>query len=176
MTDAKHNMYDEMLTLENDSRVVKQAHFIAAQKKRWTRSMIGVLIIFLNVLIGSTLIDFLLPQQAAALIRGLAVFAAALAGIQTFFNFQKDVESHLSSGDTYGSIHRRVRLLIAEYKDGSRNSDDVIADFKKLIDDYLKANAESKGCIPSDKDYDQARAAIRKAKELELEESSETEA
>ena len=86
------------------------------------------------------------------------------------------MESHLSSGDTYGSIHRRVRLLIAEYKDGSRNSDDVIADFKKLIYDYLKANAESKGCIPSDKDYDRARAAIRKAKELELEESSETEA
>jgi hypothetical protein len=61
-------------------------------------------------------------------------------------------------------MHRRVRLLIAEYKDGSRNSDDVIADFKKLTDDYLKANAETKGCIPSDKDYDRARAASGKLK------------
>jgi conflict system pore-forming effector with SLATT domain len=167
MSDKTDHIHEQMLALSKDSRVVKRAHFIAAQSKRRLRQYIGVSIIILNVLIGSTLLDNATPTNAAVIIRILAVCAAALAAIQTFFNFQKDVEAHLSSGDTYGSINRKLGFLMAEYNDNTRNRADIISDFKALRDEYLKANADSKGCIPSDKDYERARAAIQKSEELE---------
>src|SRR5262245_40011854 len=134
MPDKKDHIYEQMLKLYKDSRVVKRAHFIAAQRKKWTRNVIGVSIICLNVLIGFTLLDHVTPTNAAFIIRILAVSAAALAAIQTFFNFQRDVEAHLSSGDTYGSITRKLGILIAEYEDQTRNRDDIIPDFKALTE------------------------------------------
>jgi len=167
MTTDLSNTYGEMERLYNDSRVVKRAHFSAAQGKQRARTIIGLAIIALNVLISSSLIDVLVADKAAVLIRILAVFAAAFAAIQTFFNFQKDVEAHHSAGDAYGSINRRVRLLVAEFKDGSRKPDDIIADFKALTEEYLKANTRSKGCIPTDRDYYKARAAIERSDDRE---------
>ena len=51
------------------------------------------------------------------------MLAAALAGIQSFFNFQKVVECHTKSGGVYGSINHRLNLIIAEYEEAKAFSD-----------------------------------------------------
>jgi hypothetical protein len=156
------DIYAAMQKLFEDSRVVKSAHFIAEQRKGRTAKVIGVFVIVLNVLIGSGLIEEAVKDQSkvTTIIKLLAFLAAALAAIQTFFNFQKEVECHITSGTVYSSLNHRLGLIMAEYHDKPANRDALFANFKALDDEYLKANDDGKTCIPSESDYKKARAGI----------------
>lgn len=168
-TNGNDAMYAVMQKLFNDSRVVKSGHFIAAQRKKRNARIIGVLVIVLNVLIGSGLIEVIVPKPEGAaraaitpetVIKALAFLAAALAGIQTFFNFQNEVECHTTAGDIYSSLNHRLGLIMAEYSSKPANRDALFDKFKELNNEYLKANDDGRGCIPSEGDYKKARAGI----------------
>jgi hypothetical protein len=161
-------IYSDMTKLSDDSSVIKSAHFIAAERKGNSQTIFGVCIIVLNVLIGSTLIEAVIPEKAGLVIRLLAFLAASLAGIQTFFNFQKVVDCHTKSGDVYSSINRRLGLLMAEYKDETRSRADIIADYKVIRDEYLTANDDGRPCVPTDGDLRKAREGLGKKKAAEL--------
>lgn len=158
------DIYAEMQRLSRDTQRVRSAHFIAAQRKSRNAKVFGVLVIVLNILIGSGLIEAAITDQSkvTTIIKALAFLAAALAGIQTFFNFQKEVECHTNAGGVYGSINRRLGLVMAEYQETPANRSALITEFKALNAEHLKANDDSEGCIPSDSDYDKARAGIER--------------
>jgi hypothetical protein len=161
MPDRIENIYKEMLKLYDNSRVVRSAHFIAAQRKRWMHRLLGVGVIVLNIMIFSPLFDLVVPKHSAIIIKFLAIISASFAGIQTLFNFQKDIESHLNAGETYANINRKCGILLAEYKDSTKDAGDIIKEFKELIEKYLQANKDNKVCIPSDREYDKAREQIQ---------------
>jgi hypothetical protein len=158
------DIYAEMQRLSRDAQRVRSAHFIASQRKNRNAKIIGASVIVLNVLIGSGLIEAAFKDQSTVtiLIKLLAFLAAALAGIQTFFNFQKEVECHTNAGGVYSSIYRRIGEVMAEYQEIPANRDALITNFKALSAEYEKANDDSKGCIPTDSDYDKARAGIER--------------
>ena len=160
--DGGDDIYAVMQKLLDDSQVVRSGHFIAAQRKNRNAKLIGAAVIVLNVLIGSGLIEAAFKDQGkiTTAIKALSFLAAALAGIQTFFNLQKEVECHTSAGDTYSSINRRLGLLMAEYDEQPANRATLITDFKALNAEYLKAINDSKGCVPTDSDYLKARRGI----------------
>ncbi|HLL76709.1 MAG TPA: SLATT domain-containing protein [Pyrinomonadaceae bacterium] len=162
--DGADDIYAEMQRLSRDTQRVRSAHFIAAQRKNRKAKLIGVLVIVLNVLIGSGLIEAVVTEQSTVttVIKALAFLAAALAGIQTFFNFQKEVECHTNAGGVYGSINRRLGLVMAEYQETPANRNALITDFRALSAEYLQANEDSEGCVPTDSDYDKARAGIER--------------
>jgi hypothetical protein len=157
-------IYAAMDKLLHDSQRVRSAHFIASQRKNSTAKIIGVSVVVLNILIGSGLIETVITDQnrITTVIKALAFLAASLAGIQTFFNFQKEVECHTNAGDVYSSLYHRIGLIMAEYKEKPANRDDLVIQFKALSDEYLKANENSKTCVPTDGDYDKARKSIEK--------------
>lgn len=161
---------EAMQKLWRDSQVTRSAHFIAKQRKERKSQIIGVSIIVLNVLIGSGLIETVLTGNANAIaitIKLLAFLAAALAGVQAFFNLQKAIECHIKSGGVYSSINHRLGIVIAEYEEQSANSDPRIAAFKALNDEFLQANDNATACIPSDNDFDKARKGIKARGEQE---------
>src|SRR5262249_21920479 len=127
----------EILDLYNTSRVVRSAHFIAAQRKRNMHRIIGAGVILLNIMIFSLLFDLVAPTYSAIIIKSLAIIAASFAGIQTLFNFQKEVDSHLSAGETYANINRKLRMLLAEYQDNTKDAGDIIGEFNELTNAYL---------------------------------------
>src|SRR5436305_15086997 len=98
---ANDDIYAEMQRLSRDSQRVKSAHFIAAQRKSRNSKIIGVSVVVLNVSIGSGLIEEAIRDQSkvTTVIKALAFLAAALARIQTFFNFQKEFECHPTAVD-----------------------------------------------------------------------------
>jgi hypothetical protein len=51
-------------------------------------------------------------------------------------------------------------MVMAEYHEKPAKRDALTTDFKALSTEYLKANDDSKGCVPTDRDYDKARAGI----------------
>lgn len=156
------DIYAVMKKLFDDSRVVKSAHFIAAQRKNRLAKIIGAIVIVLNVLIGSGLVEALIetPSKITTAIKALSFLAAALAGIQTFFNFQKEVECHTNAGDVYSNINRRLGLLMAEYQEQPANRPALLTGFKELNTEFLKANENNKVCVPTDGDYKNSRAGI----------------
>jgi hypothetical protein len=161
MADRIENTYKEMVALYDTSRVVRSAHFIAAQRKRRWHRILGVGVIVLNIMIFSPLFDLVALANPAIIIKCLAIVAASLAGLQTLFNFQKDVECHLNAGDTYANVNRKARILIAEYKDNINDTSDLIRKFKELTHEYLQANKDNKACIPSDREFEKAKKLIR---------------
>jgi hypothetical protein len=159
---GKDEIYAVMEKLLHDSQHVRSAHFIAAQRKNRKSKIIGISVVVLNLLISSGLIEAVLRDQnkITIAIKLLAFLAATLAGIQTIFNYQKEIECHTNAGDVYSSIMRRISLVMAEYQGKPANRDALITDFKALNAEYLKANDDSKQCVPSDSDYDKVRAGI----------------
>jgi len=156
-------VFEAMEKLLRDSQVVRSGHFIAAQHKDRTLKILGVCVVVLNILITSGLIEAAVTDQKAITIsiKLLAFLAAALAGIQGFFNFQKIVECHTRSGGVYSSINRRLQIVMANYEENPGNRADLINEFKALSAEYLKANDDATACIPSDRDFEKARAAIK---------------
>jgi hypothetical protein len=158
------DFYHVMERLSENARLVRSAHFIAAQRKGRTQKIFGVAVVILNVLIGSGLIEAYSrnPGQSALVIKTLAFLAASLAGIQTFFNFQKEVECHTTAGGVYSSINHRLDPVLAEYKTNPATRAQTIEAFKKLNDEYLKANDDARQCIPTDRNFDDARKGMKK--------------
>ena len=153
------DIYEAMQKLRMDAQIVRSAHFIAAERKDRKAKIFGVLVIIINLLITSGLIEIVFRDEVriAAAIKLLSFLAAAFAALQTFLNFQKEVECHRKSGGIYSSIYHRTRLVMAEYQEQPANRPEHIAKFKELSDEYLKANDDATVCVPTDKDYEKAR-------------------
>jgi hypothetical protein len=157
-------IFEAMQKLMRDSQVTRSAHFIAKQRKERTFQIVGVSVIVLNILIGSGLIEAAFannPNAITITIKLLAFLAAALAGIQAFFNFQKAVECHIKSGGVYSSIAHRLNLIMAEYQEQPANRPALLDNFKALNDEFLKANDDATVCIPADRDFDKAHGGIK---------------
>jgi hypothetical protein len=159
---GKDEIYAAMERLLGDAQRVRSAHFVAAQRKSRNSKIIGIAVIVLNLLITSGLIEVTITNQnkITIAIKLLSFLAASLAGIQTFFNFQKEIDCHMNAGDVYSNIKHRLSLVMAEYHDKPAQRDALTTDFKALDAEFLKANDDSKMCVPTDKDFDNARAGI----------------
>lgn len=122
------------------SRLVRTAHFLAAQDNQKLYRVLGTGVILINILIFSPVFDLLTPGRTTTIvIKVLAIIAAALAGLQTLFNFQKNTEAHLNAGNAYGTINRKIKILIAEYQDQLKDAAEVTRNFKDFTEDYLQA-------------------------------------
>ena len=108
------------------------------------------------------MLDLTIPKYSANAVKFLAVIGASLAGVQTLFNFQKDVEFHLSAGDKYANIYHKLGTLLAEHRDSMINPNTLTTEFKMLQKEYLEANTSYKSCVPSNKDYDLATESLKK--------------
>lgn len=166
------DLYEAMQKLMEDSQIVRSAHFIAAERKDKTAKFFGLLVIIINLLITSGLIEIAFRDEGriTATIKVLSFLAAAFAAIATFLNFQKEIECHRKSGGIYASIYHRTRLVMAEYQEQPASRPELIGKFKELSAEYLKANDDATVCVPKDSDYDKARARIEKkvAREADL--------
>lgn len=171
MPDEIENIYKEIRALYHIARVVRTAHFLAAQGDQRMNRILGTGVIVLNIMIFSPLFDLVARTHSAVIIKFLAITAASLAGIQTLFAFQRDAESHLNAGDAYGNISRRTQILLAEYKDHTKDSQQVSDEFRVLNWEYLQANKDYKGIIPSEREYKKARRVIKQLDERRRTES-----
>ncbi|MEL7405530.1 MAG: hypothetical protein AAFN00_00985 [Cyanobacteria bacterium J06558_2] len=88
-------VYQRLVELGKNSRVVKTAHFNSAQRKQKIYRVLGIVIIVVNVLIVSPLINLVFsndPDKIGIAVKFLAIISASLASIQTLFNWQKEAD------------------------------------------------------------------------------------
>ncbi len=149
-----------------NSHLNKHCHFAASRKGRSYHIAVGIPIVIINLVLGSvffTLVGAELPQWSKWAGAGLALLAALLGGIQTFFNFQKDYEGHREIGNEYLAIARECERIIAQYFDQMLTLEQVAARVDDLNKAYAEVNQRAEDYIVSDKHYKKA-LAIQTAK------------
>ncbi len=138
----------------------KHSHFSASLRRRNFHVLCGVPAVIINLVLGSvffTLLEAELPDWGKWTGAVLALLAAALGGIQTFFDFKKVVAGHREVGNDYLALARECERLLALYHDKLLTLDQLAIELPRLNIEYSDINERAEMFIVSPKDYDYAR-------------------
>lgn len=149
-----------------DSMIGKKKHFNAADRKDKLNLWCGLPPIVINIVLGSLLIGLLtesLPDWTKWGGALLAVVAAALTGVQTFFNWQKQVEGHKRIASKYLFLMKDATKLLAICETGAP------ADFEQRLEQlntrYQDITLDAEAFGTNDDDYKLAIEGIKNGEE-----------
>jgi hypothetical protein len=155
------NIFAQIEKLRDDARVTQEAHLTAKARKTRLYIVLGFGTIIFNVLIATGVFDIFFPDMANLLIKAAAVLALGFAATQTLLSYPREVERHSAAAESFGRIYRRVDFLIAEAKDESKAGDEVIRDFREIMNHHLAAIERNKSCTPNPRDYVRSRRQLK---------------
>jgi hypothetical protein len=114
--------------------VTQRAHYLSADHFSRKSYWLGIPVIVLSTLVGTSVFATLQKQPGPELqiAVGLAsVLAAVLASLQTFLGYSARAERHRVAGAKYGGLGRELEVL----RTADRTvSDDTIAELRKRLD------------------------------------------
>lgn len=155
-------LLERIAVLSRNAKRGKDKHFHAAERKGRYHIIIGILLIVINALLASKLIE------EDKYISAIALVGVLLGSVQTFFNYQKTVEGHRSIGNRYTSISTKADGLLARIRSGLVGADSITTVFDDLEQDYLQINVDSEAFPTSQSDYN---AAISRERTLQKSEA-----
>ncbi len=142
-----------------NSHLGKHSHFYASQKGRYLHILCGVPIVVINLILGSVFFALLgaeLPDWGKWSGALLALSAAMLGGVQTFFNFKKSYEGHREIGNEYLAVARECERLIALYFDEILDLAHLSNEIGNLNRQYSTINQRAEEYIVSEAAYKKA--------------------
>lgn len=150
---------DVIEKLRWNSHLGKHSHFYASQKGRNLHILCGIPIVAINLILGSVFFALLgtdLPDWSKWIGAILALVAALLGGVQTFFNFKKSYEGHREIGNEYLAVARECERLIALYFDKILNLEHLSSEVESLNDKYSSINQRAEEYVVTEKAYKKA--------------------
>lgn len=159
MTDAIPYTIGVLDKLRWNCHLGKHKHFAASGRGRRYHVLIGVPVIVINLLLGSLFFAELssqLPVWTKWAGAGLALVAAVLGGVQTFFHFQKEYEGHRAVANQYLALARECERLIALHFDGIIDVDAVSKEIHRINGEYNTINQEAEALTTKGADYEAA--------------------
>ena len=150
-------------SLRFNAQLGKHSHFFASLKRRNLHILCGVPVVVINLILGSVFFALLqaeLPDWGKWLSAGLALLAAALGGVQTFFDFKKNCAGHREVGNDYLGLARECERLLALYDDGLMTLEQLAAELRRLNDEYADINERAEMFIVSPREYEYARQRL----------------
>lgn len=156
--------------LRRNCHIGKHRHFYASVRTNHLHIWLGVPSVLISVALGSTLFTLAskeLPPEIKWVGAFLALVAASLGAMQTFFNFQKISESHRTVANQYLGIERQCNLLIAAYCDNLADLVTVSKRLEELNSLYHEVNKAAEGLRTNDKDYAEARKRLTELQAME---------
>lgn len=147
----------ELANLEVDSKIGKDRHFIAADRKNGARIKLGLFSVVGTAIIASKAI-----KEVFQAVPSMSVYEALfvsivslLVGVSTavlgFLGLEKQVSQHRLVGNMYIEVARKSRRLINRLQEGE-GVDEIKAEFNNILADYLNINKEGESCPTSKKD------------------------
>ena len=152
---------DCMDDLIRSSRLGKHRHFIVAKRSSRNNIYLGVLVVSINVFLGSILFYSLtaeLPvvtKWAGAI---LALAATLFAGYQSFFNFGRLAEGHAHIGNRYLAVAREGERLKSLFLDGLLDLEKFSKELKSLAALYDGINNDALVLATKERDFQRALA------------------
>lgn len=156
--------------IRSNAHLNKHSHFEEAKSGRSLHVIVGIPIVVINVLLGSilfALVKTALPEEMKWTGAILAVVAAVLGAIQTFFNFKSGYEGHQSVASQYLSIAKECERIIALYFDGILKLADVAKQVEVLNGRYEKVSAEAAKFGVSPSNFKKAKSVEDKKREAQ---------
>ncbi|UTA48144.1 SLATT domain-containing protein [Simiduia sp. 21SJ11W-1] len=153
-----------------NSHLGKHSHFYASQSGRHLHIICGIPIVLINLILGSVFFALLgteLPDWSKWVGAILALTAALLGGVQTFFNFKKSYEGHREIGNEYLAVARECERLIALYFDQILDLEHLSNKIESLNSQYSSINQRAEEYIVTEKAYKKALEAQNKKAEKE---------
>jgi hypothetical protein len=156
--------------LRDNSHLGKHKHFAAADRCRYYNTYLGAPAIIINVALGSLLFANLseqIPTPMKWMGAFLALIAAMLSALQTFFNLQKSFEAHRRVANQYLAVARECERLICLFEDKQVSLSDLSQKIEELNNRYNAVNGEAESFPTNASDYEKAQK-IQKKKEGEF--------
>ena len=147
-------------TLKENARISKNSHFYASLRRRHLHVLYGLPAVVINLLLGSvffTLLQAELPDWGKWLGTILALVAAGLGAVQTFFDFNKQCAGHREVGNDYLELARECERLLALLDDGLITLQQLAAELPRLNEEYADINERAERFIVTPAEYAQAR-------------------
>jgi hypothetical protein len=149
----------------------KYRHFNAASRSRRLNDYLGVPVVVINIVLGSVFF-IALSQELPAIAKWsggfLALTAALISGITTFFSFGKQFEGHRAIANKYVSLAGKCETAIARYRDGLVDLGGLDGLLQEFQERYSEISEEAKAFSTSTRDFEIAlvkeaerRAAIK---------------
>ncbi len=145
--------------LARNASISRYRHFMSAGRHNSLNSWIGVPVVLINIALGSIFFAALsedIPSYAKWISAGLALTAALLSGIQTFFNFTKMFEGHRRLGNRYLELVREIEGLLASFHDGIMQMDELSARIEAVNKSYIRINHDSEDFPTGDRAFKEA--------------------
>lgn len=161
-------LVEKLKRLRVDALYGKRKHFNAADRKRTYHLCLGVPVLVIGILSGSTLLALLgdtVPEYAKWIGALLALTSALLAGLQTFFNYRKAVEGHSTIATRYLGLAKRVEVLLAAHSDGVINKLHLYESARDMTAEYADITRDAAVFATSQKDYARAREGFEEGEE-----------
>lgn len=151
----------------------KKKHYNAAERKRKYHRRLGVSIIVINVLLGSVLVAYLkdlipaLVKWGAAI---LALTAAVIASLTTFFKFQQEAEGHIHIADNFLALAGKCRNIAYACNDGLLTPEQLIDAADAIQKRYNELVAGASTLPTNYNDYIEAKKGMMSGEETYTEE------
>ncbi|HEJ7642253.1 TPA: SLATT domain-containing protein [Klebsiella oxytoca] len=152
----------EIANLENDCKIGKDRHFIAADRKNKWRIYLGLFAVVGSAIISSgvgksilSLLDaYIKSENWAFWDATLSHILPLLVGISTaiigFLGLEKQTAQHRYVGNAYIEISRKARSILNEIN--KVNFEEKIKEYEPLLEKYLEINKEGESCPTNNKD------------------------
>ena len=156
----------ELDKLRVDCLIGKKKHYNARDRYNRRHTQLGVAVVVITSIMGTSVFASLSEDAllGARIITGvLVVVAAVLAGLQTFFNFEKRSLNHKGTADRYLALMKKAQRLTAFCKDGTASAEDLKGELEamsKEIEDIQRTELET-----SPGDYEKARKGVQEGEE-----------
>ncbi|HAV0429321.1 TPA: SLATT domain-containing protein [Klebsiella oxytoca] len=152
----------EIANLENDCKIGKDRHFIAADRKNKWRIYLGLFAVVGSAIISSgigksilSLLDAYIKSENwgfwdATLSHILPLLVGISTAIIGFLGLEKQTAQHRYVGNAYIEISRKARSILNEIN--KVNFDQKIKEYEPLLEKYLEINKEGESCPTNNKD------------------------
>ena len=148
-----------LLELARNASIGKHANYNAAERSKKYKTLFGVPVVVINVALGSVFffsINQELPDIAKWIGALLALLAASLAALQTYFNFNRTFEAHRSIANRYNELCRECERLYSLHADELIETSTVADELKSLLREYADINKNAEPFPTDDKDFQAA--------------------
>jgi hypothetical protein len=107
----------------------------------------------------------MIPEWVKFVDAFLALAAAVLSSLQTFFGWAKQAEGHNTLGARYLALLNECKWLMAKYIDGLMPVEDFVKAFEDIKQHHANLTQEANIYPTSDADYRKAQAGIQNGEE-----------
>lgn len=154
--------------LRTDAILGKKKHYNAADRKQRYQTRIGIAIIVINVILGSAfliLLKDMVPEYMKWIGAGLALLAALLSAIHSFFGFSKALQGHRAVAGRYLDLAKNCSNVLAKFSDGVITNEQLAKELSSFTSTMSKIDSDANSYPTNKDDFDLARSGIDSGEE-----------